>query len=136
MRKLTLLLIGILLTLTATGQSHIFENNTENKDIGDGFGQWVNSKYNVQVTNKGGGVYDIKIYSYDKSLPETELRVKYYSRIGIGTGGWYGYKPFQSNTIRVKSTIKLSLMAQGHEGIINIFIGLTEVSWVWDCRNY
>jgi len=143
--KKTLIIIPLLLFCFGLQAQHIFKNIKENKlQNGEWIG-WgtVSSKIKVNITENG--IYELTVYE-NKKYKQTiiKFKVKYCER--DKESRWYSYdiiKYHQNGKEMslayyypriIKSQIPLSKMAQGHEGVINLFINESAMGWI--CRNY
>lgn len=73
----------------------------------------------IGIRTKPGGVYEISIYKYGASHPETVLTVKF-SRIENDWFTYVGYVGLDKFTIQTK--VKLSLMSKGRGGAMLMFL--------------
>jgi len=120
MKKLTLLLIGILFTLTVAGQSHVFKHNKENKYINGAWGRWVTCTSDIEIKMGSGGYYTISFYVKEASHPELILNVKFVT----GIEGEFTYNGIINEIeFEIKSTKKLSEMSKGYPGMIVLSLG-------------
>lgn len=127
--KKTLIILLCVFSLNALSQSHYFDNCEENTTKNGEWGEWVYSFSEVKIsyTSEGKSIgintaYKIQIFRAGQSHARVDFSV-YFSKM---EGGWYRYEILAAHTGAegvkyLKCNTKLSLMANGESGTINIW---------------
>lgn len=121
MKRIIIILIGILFVLTTFGQSHIFKNNKETTYKNGKWGRWILCTSEVEIKTKPDdiGTYELSFYRYGKSHPETVLRVIFVKELR-GTFNYMGF--IGIDKVEITTGVKLSQMSKGKPGMISIFL--------------
>lgn len=117
MKKLAIILIGIFLTLTTIGQSHIFKKVEENIWRNDAWGRWVQGTTNIEIKTESSGIYKISFYRGKEIFPETVFTVIFDRKEGTG---FVYIGEVGISLLKIQTDIELSKMCKGYGGLLVI----------------
>ena len=123
MKKIFIFLF-VIISVSLSAQSYIWENNKEKTNEGNGWGRWIHSLTDIEITIRYNGQYSISLYGYGESHPEATIYLEYDKK----ANNYYLYKLTYHNTSKIKRSLsyvksrhKLSDLAKGRSSNLSKF---------------
>lgn len=120
MNRLIITVLLLFFSFTIGAQSHTFYRNKERTYEYSEWSRWIRSFFKVEVTHLEDEVCIISVFTRDRSQPSLKVKVTFDE--STDSGHYYNIVETKDDRIDlIRSSILLSEMATGREGIISIF---------------